>query len=282
MELKDLNGLTKIHEGRFSIVFQATFNNEQFIVKQLHPRLQENHGQIKRFTSEASLFNKLNSSPCYYLKNQQGHFIIRHFVEGTTLKETLKKFSVKKNMERYLVLLKLIAEKLDRIHDAGFIHGDIKPSNILVSGFDSEPNVHLLDYGLSFEISSRPLKDSTNPLPFSMVYASPELMLNEPQMVDEKSDIFSLGIVMLEMFGNKPVYDSLHPAILMQMMLSVPLKAPKSIPVSMQELIQTITLKPEFKKPIAHYSIDEVRSILQANLRQRDSIPTLSEFIKRL
>lgn len=282
MELNNLHNLKRIHEGRFSIVFIANSGDDVFVVKQLHPRYISDAEQVERFHNEATLFNQLNPDQCSLVQNKHGHFIIRKYISGVTLKEIARKLPFKRNVRIYVSLFKLAAKQIGLLHDAGFIHGDIKPSNILIDKFDLEPEVHLLDYGLSFNTLNRPIKKLSSPLPFSMVYASPELMLNEPELINEKSDLFSFGITMLESMTGKPLYQSSHPAILMQMMLAVPIKIPKEIPEPLNEIIRIITLKPSFQKPVAHYSVQEVRLILEENQLQRNSIPNVKELLNRL
>ncbi len=276
----DLSKAKKIHEGKFSIVYLVEKGSEKFIIKQLHPRLIHSDMAVTRFTAEADLpfFEGVNSRTIDFKKQENHYYIIREFIPGMTLKEVQKKFRRKKNLVSYIQLYKELCEKIKVLHSGGYIHGDIKPSNILFSGYDfsrSGESVILLDLGLALKKDALPAKQKEAPLHFSMLYAAPELMLNEPLLVSECTDLFSLGICMYESLSGEVPYKENHPAVLLQMMLSVPLKRQKRIPEKLSELIMTLTAKPAFKRPIAHYTVDEARMILEENIVRRKSISSI-------
>jgi serine/threonine protein kinase len=281
----DLLSGKKIQEGKFSIVYLVDHKNEKFIVKQLHPRLAGSADAVKRFKAEAELphFAGLNPKILDFKNYIGNYYIVREYIPGITLKQLHEKYARKKYHSRYTTFYIQLCEKLSQLHANGIIHGDIKPSNILWKGEDFKKTtgeVRLLDLGLSVSKAQLPQKKKDAPLSFSMVYSAPELMLNEPSLISELTDLFSTGICMYESYSGERVYAENHPAILLQMMLAVPLKKRRKIPTHLFELISVLCAKPEFKKPISHYSIEEAKEYLKANLLTRAAIPDAGELKK--
>ncbi len=250
---------------------------EKFIVKQLHPRLAGSEEAKQRFKEEAELPSLQGVNPkTLDFKNYIGnYYMVREYIPGITLKQIHLKYTRKKYHPKYNALYTDLCNKLSVLHEQGIIHGDIKPSNILFTGSDfikTSGEVRLLDLGLSIRKNQLPAKKKEAPLHFSMMYSAPELMLNEPSFISEITDLFSVGICMYESFSGQVVYDANHPAILLQMMLSVPLKKRRKIPSPVFEIISALCAKPRFKKPTSHYTIDEVRHFLQMNVTERMKI----------
>jgi serine/threonine protein kinase len=283
----DLLSGKKIQEGKFSIVYLVDHKNEKFIVKQLHPRLAAFADAVERFKAEAELphFEGVNPRTLDFKNYIGNYYIIREYIPGITLKQLHVKYTRKKYHSRYTTFYIQLSEKLLQLHANGIIHGDIKPSNILWTGNDFKKatgEVRLLDLGLSVSKDQLPQKKKDAPLSFSMMYSAPELMLNEPSLISELADLFSMGICMYESYSGERAYTENHPAILLQMMLAVPLKKRRKIPQHLFELISMLSAKPGFKKPISHYSVDEAKEYLEANLLTRSAIPDVGKLKLKL
>lgn len=122
-----------------------------------------------------------------------GDGIIMEYIEGRTLTEFLKEAPT------LSLRCKIFSELLSAIiyiHQKGLVHNDIKPDNILIS--TNGNSLKLLDFGLSDSDAHYAL----HTLGCSSKYASPELIKHE-ERVDVRSDIYSIGCVMKEIFGNK-------------------------------------------------------------------------------
>ena len=283
----DLAKAKKIHEGKFSIVYLVEKGGEQYIVKQLHPRLAQVPAAIEQFRAEAAIPSFAGISPqVWELKEQGGnYYILKEYIDGMTLQHIHRKYHRKKHHPAYIRFYTLLCHQLQALHNQGYIHGDIKPSNILFTGkkFDDETGgIRLLDLGLAVKKNQLPQKRKEKPLHFSMLYGAPELMLNEPALLSELTDLFSLGICMYESFAGDVPYRENHPGVLLQMMLSLPLFKKKKVPQEIFELISVISCKPVFNKPVAYSSVEETVHALQDNLAQRMTIRSAGELGKML
>ena len=120
-----------------------------------------------------------------------GPGIVMEYVDGRTLADFLAENPSKAMRERVFVqLLQAVAY----MHRCGVVHNDIKPGNILVTRADND--VRLIDFGLA-DNDAHYLARTMGCTP---AYASPELLAREKD-IDARSDIYSLGVVMREMFG---------------------------------------------------------------------------------
>ena len=123
-------------------------------------------------------------------------FLVVEFLAGGTLADRLRQGPVPES--RAIEVIATLADALAALHDAGYLHGDIKPSNI---GFTSEGSPKLLDFGLSREADDVVLVGGT-PL-----YSSPEVLSGRPSA--QADDIWSLCVVLYEMVaGRHPFADT--------------------------------------------------------------------------
>lgn len=260
----EVEGLEKIHEGKFSLVYKKRVQGEWFIVKQLHPRWINHEGMRNRFRKEAAITlpQELIPEMVDYTENEMGCFMTRRYIEGKTWKELDRKLPP----AEMLTTFKAIYAKLQTLHGLGYVHGDIKPSNILI-----KPNgeILLLDMGLACTPNEEE-PDLADELGFSMWYAAPELMLKARKYIGPVTDFFSLGVCMYQSFSGKAPYVEAHPAKLLQLMLVYPFQIGEKIPESIFNWISGVCEKPDFKKPLGHYTREELDTILSQNIKKRE------------
>ena len=122
-----------------------------------------------------------------------GAGIVMEYIEGCTLSEYLIDQPRKENCIR---LFEELLSAVDYLHKRGVIHNDLKPENILVTHADS--SVKLIDFGLADNDAHFALRT----LGCTPHYASPELQRQGGE-IDARSDIYSIGVLMAELFGSK-------------------------------------------------------------------------------
>ncbi|HEU4766766.1 MAG TPA: protein kinase, partial [Pyrinomonadaceae bacterium] len=161
--------------------------------------------RLSRFQREARALSSLNHPnlvTIYEVGEVKGlHFIAMELVEGKTLSSLRDKLSVKE----LLSIVAQVAEALGAAHQAGIVHRDIKPDNVMVR---PDGYAKVLDFGLVklTEVEPVPAAAGNTQLGVAMgtlAYMSPEQAAGEP--VDHRTDIWSLGVVLYELAsGRKP------------------------------------------------------------------------------
>jgi predicted ATPase/signal transduction histidine kinase len=145
---------------------------------------------------------------CTIFEEQAGtYFIVRSYFEGTALNEWA---TSRKSLKDILTVSCFLAEALNKVHEAGIIHGSIKPHNILIQPRSLE--VRLIDYITTLDVSevSHFIYDRLF-LEGTLTYTSPEQTGRINHRVDVTSDLYSLGIVFYELLTGKPPFFSLDP-----------------------------------------------------------------------
>lgn len=175
-------------------IFRAVRGGKYFLLKTAMDASAQSLALLKR---EYDLGRRLHhpyivSTVSYEAESPVGPAIVMEYVEGRTLREALgEKMPLHQKERAFGQLLEAVAA----MHREGVVHNDLKPENILLTAVDGD--VKLLDFGLS-DADAHFL---TKGLGGTRGYASPELLSG--QAVDARSDIWSLGIMMRELFGRR-------------------------------------------------------------------------------
>ena len=192
-------------EGTFGKVFEARDPQLDRIVAIKVAKAISGRTQFQRFLREARAAAKLrhpNIIPVYEYGQIDGeNVIVYEFVQGATLKSYISD-SKTRSLEKTLNIIREIAIGLDYAHHQGIIHRDIKPDNVLL---DPEGHPHIADFGCA-----RSIEDDTNltidgSILGTPMYMSPEQASGKANEADQRTDIWSLGIMLFEMIsGEKP------------------------------------------------------------------------------
>jgi tetratricopeptide (TPR) repeat protein/TolB-like protein len=193
----------KIGAGGMGEVYLAedTKLRRQIALKFLPYHLTADEHAKVRFTREAQAAAALkhpNIITIYEVSEYQGRpFFAMECCEGQSLRELIKE--QKLNLSEIIGLTIQVCEGLQEAHEAGIIHRDIKPSNIIL---DKKGRPKLLDFGLAAVKGSDKLTKTGSTLG-TVGYMSPEQARG--QKVDQRSDLFSLGVILYEMItGRRP------------------------------------------------------------------------------
>jgi serine/threonine-protein kinase len=198
--------LRKVGRGGFGAVYLVddAVIEEQVILRILNPQLSVDDSALKRFVQELKITRRIthkNVIRIYdFLELGSSHAVSMEYFSGQDLWEILER---EKSLDcrRGLRIMSQVCDGLAAAHAEGVVHRDIKPANILV-GNDDE--VKVLDFGLASanqNLGSRLTKSGL--LIGTPEYMAPEQISDEE--VDHRSDIYSAGILMYEMFsGRKP------------------------------------------------------------------------------
>jgi serine/threonine-protein kinase len=186
-------------------------------IKMLSESLADDTMVVERFFREARSMAQLNDPhivQIYLVGEDQGQpFFAMEFVEGESLSQRLKRERQLQPDEAARILLQ-VAQGLALAHDRGVIHRDIKPANLLIT---QRGVVKVADFGIALATQDFNKKlTGTGQFVGTPGYLSPEVCLGKP--VDQRSDLFALGIVFFEMLTGQSPYKDESP---LGMMLEV-------------------------------------------------------------
>ncbi|MGE0376502.1 MAG: serine/threonine-protein kinase, partial [Planctomycetaceae bacterium] len=137
------------------------------------------------------------------------------------------------------------AEALDYAHEHGILHRDVKPSNLML---DDEGNLWITDFGLA-RIEGDSGLTMSGDLLGTLRYMSPEQVLGKRVIIDERTDVYSLGVTLYEMLTLRPAYEGADRAeLLRKISFEEPLpprKLDPTIPADLESLLVAVLTKRE-------------------------------------
>jgi serine/threonine protein kinase len=256
--------------GKFSIIYKGKRESDGNIVliKMLHAKWNSSNSERKRFVREftSSIPDEVFPEMIDICERESNLYIIREFIEGADLnsyKNDRTIFSLVKSEGKKKVVLKIL-DAFIRLHEHKIIHGDVKPSNMMLTNVNGELKIRIIDFGLAIPFDHFLKREKENPLPFSLIYASPELMLNYPEAINPSTDIFSLALTIYEFITDEKPYDITNPAILMSVQLNQPLEKTSKINSATLEVLNKAAFKFQFQKPIQNFKSDFVLRSLRS------------------
>ena len=204
-----LQVLKLIGAGGMGAVFKARQPKlERFVALKVLPEaLASDPAFAERFSREARTLARLNhpNIVTVYDFGQSGAFfyLLMEFVDGVNLRQAMR--AGRFTPQQALTLVPKVCEALQFAHDEGILHRDIKPENILL---DSKGRVKIADFGIAKLLGEpRPVTKltATGAAVGTPNYMAPE-QLEHPEDVDQRADIYSLGVVFYEMLtGELPI-----------------------------------------------------------------------------
>jgi len=244
--------------------------HRQIALKIVKAEFETDVERIERFKREAravSALNHPNIITIYAIEETEaGNFIATEFIEGQTLRERIASGPI--SWQEAVKIALQITRALKSAHSVGIIHRDIKPANIMIR---QDGIVKVLDFGLAKLMA----RDSVNPetrehtAPHRVMgtinYMSPEQILGE--RVDERTDIFSFGVVLYEMLsGGTPFQGVSDAAIYNATLNKVPpalSELKKEIPPELDQIVKCAMAKDVEKR---YASMSELRADLKTIL----------------
>jgi serine/threonine protein kinase/tetratricopeptide (TPR) repeat protein len=175
---------------------------EEVALKLVKPEIAADREVIDRFRNELKLSRKIshrNVSRMYDLGDEEGtYYITMEYVPGEDLKSFIHR-SRQLNTGTAVSIARQVAEGLAEAHRLGIVHRDLKPSNIMI---DKEGSAKIMDFGIARSLAGQGITGAGTMIG-TPEYMSPEQV--EGKDVDQRSDIYSLGVVLYEMVtGRRP------------------------------------------------------------------------------
>ena len=246
--------VAELGRGGMGVVYKGHESslNRYVAIKVLADSLAHDEGVKERFLREARSMAALNDPhiiQIYYIGEDEGQpFFVMEFVEGESL-GTLLKREHKVAVGPAAKIIYQTALGLATAHDKGVIHRDIKPGNLMVS---SRGSIKIADFGIALSNQDMSKKlTSTGEFVGTPGYLSPEVCLGK--QVDQRSDIFSLGIVLFEMLAGRMPFTDESPLGLMLEVVRAEIPDVRELNGEVDEKIAWILSKMIAKEPEDRY-----------------------------
>jgi len=223
-------------------------------VKALHRHLAEDEDFIRRFEREASAVARLrhpNIVQVYDFDHAGDlYYMVMEFIEGPSLREELhtRSFSGKLfALPEIARVFSALGSAIDYAHKQGMVHHDLKPANILLT---PQGQAVLTDFGIA-KIVGGSTQTLTGAVFGTPKYMSPEQ--GQGQRGDERSDIYSLGIILFEMVTGQVPFDDDTPYTIINRHISEPLPPPSSLKSDLPPGVEQVIFKSAAKSPGDRY-----------------------------
>jgi serine/threonine protein kinase/Flp pilus assembly protein TadD len=236
--------------------------NRFVAIKVMHGHLSESPDFIERFKREAQSVGQLRHPHILNVIDFDAeddlYYMVMEFIKGDTLKSYMAEEGMLPPYEAIRIAAQ-IADALDYAHQNGMIHRDIKPANIMFTQPDRRQAV-LTDFGIArlMDASGLTMSGAAVGTP---AYMSPES--GKGERVDERSDIYSMGVVIYEMLTGTIPFSADTPYAVILKHIQEPLPDPRHYQASLSDPLEALIFKALAKLPAERYqTAGELRQAL--------------------
>jgi serine/threonine protein kinase/Flp pilus assembly protein TadD len=198
--------IEELGRGGMGRVYKAldTEVNEKIALKLIKPEIAADKKTIERFRNELKFARKIrhkNVCQMYDLsKEETSYYITMEFVSGDDLKGMIRRMG-RFSAGQAISIAKQVCEGLTEAHNLGVVHRDLKPQNIMI---DQDGSARIMDFGIARSIEGQSITGA------GVMIGTPDYMSPEQvdgKETDERSDIYSLGIILYEMVTGQTPFE---------------------------------------------------------------------------
>ncbi|MFC5703427.1 Stk1 family PASTA domain-containing Ser/Thr kinase [Cohnella faecalis] len=245
--------LARVGGGGMALVYKAKdiLLNRFVAVKVLRQQFMHDEDFVKRFRREAQAAASLSHPNIVSIydvgQEEDTHYIVMEYIDGANLNEIIRD-RAPLQVEEAVRIASQICDALDHAHHNQIIHRDIKPHNILIG---NNGRVKVTDFGIARAVTSSTITQ-TGSVVGSVHYFSPEHA--KGVATGEKSDIYSLGIVLYQMLTGRLPFLGESPISVALKHLQEPFEQPRKVNPHIPQSVENVILRAMRKNPQERYS----------------------------
>jgi serine/threonine protein kinase/Tfp pilus assembly protein PilF len=270
--------LEKLGEGGMGVVYKAedTKLRRTVALKILPLDLTRDPAARKRFLHEARIASSLENSHICTIheidETEEGQvFMVMPCYDGKILKDRIEKGPL--DIAESIQIIKQVIQGLSAAHEKGVIHRDIKPANVFIT---RDGTVKILDFGLA-KLAGQTVLTKEGSTLGTVAYMSPEQA--QGNKVDEKSDIWSLGVVLYEMItGQRPFRGDYDQAVMYAIMNENPEPVTglrTGVPVELEKILfKCFEKDPSDRYQQVNELLVDLRRLIKSGLNRSGSVKT--------
>jgi len=270
--------IEELGKGGMGRVYKALDKetSERIALKLIRPEIATDKKTIERFRKELTTARKIghrNVCRMYDLNKEKGnYFITMEYVSGGDLKSLIRR-TKRLDPGTAISIAKQVCEGLTEAHSLGVVHRDLKPSNIMI---DDNGNARIMDFGIARSLKDKGMTGS------GVMVGTPEYMSPEQaevKEVDQRSDIYSLGVILYEMVTGRVPFEGETPLGIAMKHKSETPQDPKDINTQIPDDLSNMILRClEKAKEKRYQSAEEVHAEL---VMIEKGIPTTEHVLPR-
>ena len=259
----------EIAKGSMGVIYKAL---DQRLKRLVALKVIHEHGDptfTEHFLREARAMAWLNHDNIiriYAVEEEQGTlYIVMEYFSGRNLRSLLRASNPLSVRTSINIALQM-ADALAYAHAQKIVHGEIKPSNVLI---DSRGRAKVMNFGITAAFIASALPESstdTGQTRYTPVYMSPEQAAGK--QIDERTDLYSLGIMLYEMLvGYTPFHNQSNAEILSHLVdpeYQIPLDFPMSVPSAVRNIVESIVRHHPHRRQTAQSLVTHLKSCLKA------------------